>query len=72
MKNWTHKAVKMQRGSAGEWFSYPAATTGTEEECRACAERFAAEQTAAGVVGTRIVLLTRGGKFVAEYRVGAR
>lgn len=65
-KTWTHKVVKKQRGGQGQWFAYPAAKTGTEAECREYAERFAAEQ--AGIGGTRIVVLTRGGQFVAEYR----
>lgn len=71
MKNWTHKAVKYQRGNDGKWFAYPAAMTcDSETVARAYAEKFANEQTADGVVGTRINVLTRGGRSVAEYRVG--
>ena len=67
--SWTHKVVKKQRGMQGQWFAYRAAMTGTEADCRAYAASFAAEQRAAGVVGTRIVVLTRGGQCVAEYAV---
>lgn len=68
---WTHKVVKNQRGMQGKWFDYPAAATfSSEAQARQYAEIFAAEQTAAGVVGTRINVLTRGGRLVAEYRVG--
>lgn len=70
MKNWTHKVVKKQRGMQGEWFAYPAAmTTDSEQSAKEYAEQFAAEQRAAGVVGTRIVVETRGRQFVAEYHV---
>ena len=67
--NWTHKVVKEQRGMQGEWFRYPAAKIGTEEECRKYADEFADEQRTAGVVGTRIRVLTRGSKGVATYPV---
>lgn len=64
---WKYKVVKKQRGSQGEWFSYPTAGTfRSESDARGYAEAFAAEQK--GVLGTRIVVLTRGGKFVAEYK----
>lgn len=68
---WTHKVVKAQRGGNGQWFRYPAAlTTADEAEAVAYAERFAAEQTAAGVVGTRILVLTRkGDRVVREFWV---
>lgn len=69
-KVWKFKVVKSQRGPQGEWFSYRAAmTTEDETEAREYAEKFAASQSAAGVVGTRINVLTRGGRNVAEYRV---
>jgi len=70
MKNtWTHKVVKEQRGMRGEWFRHKAAKTGTESACREYAEEFAAQQQIAGVVGTRIRVLTRGSKGVATYPV---
>lgn len=68
--NWKFKVVKSQRGIDGQWFHYPAAmTTADEVQARKYAEDFAASQRAAGIVGTRINVLTRGGKNVAEYRV---
>lgn len=68
--NWKFKVVKKQRGMQGQWFAYPAAmTTESESEAREYAEQFAAEQRAAGVLGTRIVVETRGRKFIAEYKV---
>ena len=68
--NWKFKVVKSQRGGDGKWFAYRAAmTTADESEAREYARDFAANQAAAGVVGTRINVLTRGGKHVAEYRV---
>ena len=67
---WTHKVVKKQRGLQGEWFSHPAAKTGSEDECVAYAEAFAAEQRAAGVVGTRITVIARkGGETVKSITV---
>ncbi len=60
--------VKKQRGGDGKWFSYPASKTGSELECLAYAAAFAATQR--GVSGTRIVVMTRGGNFVAEFPVG--
>ena len=67
---WKFKVVKKQRGLQGEWFAYPAAmTTTTEIEARAYADAFALSQRTAGVLGTRIVVLTRGGRFVSEHRV---
>ena len=70
MKKWTHKVVKLQRGMNGQWFAHRAAMTGTETEARIYAEKFATEQTNAGVTGTRIVVRTKGGKSIAEMRVG--
>lgn len=68
--NWKFKVVKFQRGMQGEWFAHPAAmTTANEAVARKYAEEFVTEQRAAGVVGTRINVLTRGGNNVAEYRV---
>ncbi len=79
MTGWTHKVIKMQRGTDGKWFAYPAAATfGSEAEARAYAERFAAEQRAAGVAGTRVNVVARKAfvgnlgfrtTHVAEYRV---
>lgn len=79
MTGWTHKVVKMQRGTDGKWFAHStAATFGSEAEARAYAERFVAEQRAAGVVGTRINVVARkvfvgdlgfSTNHVAEYRV---
>lgn len=75
---WRFKVVKSQRGNDGRWFSYPAAATFSEEaDARSYAERFAASQRAAGVVGTRINVLSRRRfegpfgptNYVAEYRV---
>ncbi len=66
-RSWTHKVVKKQRGGDGKWFAYPAAFTGTEAECRDYAMRFAGKQR--GVAGTRIVVESRGGKFVVEVPV---
>lgn len=68
-KAWTHKVVKTQRGGQGEWFRYRAATTGSERDCRRYARDFAEEQRDIG--GTRILVLTRGGRYVAEYRVAS-
>ena len=70
-KTWTHKVVKKQRGMQGEWFAYPAAVTfSAESEARQYAQAFAASQSAAGVVGTRITVQTRGGHVVVSYPVG--
>lgn len=70
MKNWTHKVVKKQRGMRGQWFAYPAAmTTDSEQAAKEYAAQFADAQRSAGVVGTRIVVETRGRQFVADYRV---
>jgi len=78
MTTWTHKVVKSQIGNNGCWFNYPAtATFNDEATARQFAETFAAEQRAAGVTGTRIVVRSRktfSGDFgptncVAEYRV---
>lgn len=70
MRNWKFKVVKKQLGNQGQWFAYPAAmTTASEDEARKYAEEFAAEQRAAGVTGTKIVVETRGRKFVAAYSV---
>ncbi len=66
MAKWTFKVVKKQRGMQGQWFAYPAAKTGTETECREYAAHFAEQQK--GIGGTRIVVLTRGGKLVTEHR----
>jgi len=79
MASWTHKVVKSQRGMDGKWFVQSSKTFAGEQAAREFAERFAAEQQAAGVVGTRINVLSRksfAGEFgptnnVAEYRVGA-
>ena len=66
--NWTHKVVKRQRGTNGEWFSYPAAATFcAESDARVYAARFADDQR--GVGGTRIVVQTRGRRIVAVYPV---
>jgi len=71
-KTWTTKVVKSQRGGQGEWFRHPAAmTTDNESEAIEYAEQFAAEQKAAGVVGTRILVLARkGDRLIREIRVG--
>lgn len=66
-RNYTHMVVKKQRGSQGEWFSYPAAMTGSEVECMEYAEQFAREQ--AGVPGTRITVQTRAKKVVKSISV---
>lgn len=59
-KKWTHKVVKVARGMDGKWFDFPTAGTfGTELEARAYAARFASEQRAAGVSGTRITVRAR-------------
>ncbi len=59
--NWNYKVVKMQRGTQGQWFAYPAAATFEDEATAvAYAERFAAEQ--ARIPGTRILVVTRKGK----------
>lgn len=78
MTEWTHKVVKSQRGMDGRWFAHSAKTFANEQAARDFAERFAAEQRAAGVVGTRINVLSRKsftGDFgatnnIAEYPVG--
>jgi hypothetical protein len=72
MTAWAYKVLKTQQGSQGEWFRYPAAfTTADQAEAVAYAERFAAEQTAAGVARTRILVLARkGDRVVREFRVG--
>lgn len=72
-KSWTHKVVKKQRDGQGQWFCYPAAHTGSLADCQAYAAEFAAQQSAAGVVGTRIVVVARkGGAVVADHAVPAR
>ena len=67
---WTHKVVKAQRGSQGQWFRHRAAFTSADEAAAvAYAERFAADQV--GVPGTRILVLTRkGDRLVREFRCG--
>lgn len=67
---WTHKVVKAQRGSQGQWFRHPAAFTASDEATAVTyAERFAADQ--AGVPGTRILVLARkGDRLVREFRCG--
>ena len=68
-RQWKYKVVKSQRCGNGDWFRYPTAiTTITETDAREYAQAFAADQQRAGVVGTRINVLTRGGQPVAEYR----
>jgi hypothetical protein len=75
---WNYKVIKTQRGLRGQWFAYPATTFGDEQAARKYAEQFAADQRAAGVVGTRIVVVSRArvrnefgrlSNLVAEYRV---
>ena len=63
MTTWTHKVVKQQRGSTGQWnVIYPAAmTTDSVYEAIAYAMAFQAAQETAGVVGTRITVQTRWG-----------
>jgi len=77
-RNWQFRVVKSQRGGDGKWFAHPtAATFATEDAARKYAESFAAEQRAAGVIGTRINVLSRAARdgdfgpthHVAEYRV---
>ena len=68
-KSWTHKVVKQQRGTKGEWFSHSAAMTGSEQEAREYAESFAKNQRDSGVVGTRITVQSRGGKLVQSIAV---
>lgn len=59
-KKWTHKVVKVQRGGDGKWFNYRAAATFTSEASAvAYAKRFASEQCASGITGTRIVVRSR-------------
>lgn len=68
MKKWNYKVVKSQRGMDGKWFRYPAAATFEHfSDAEQYATEFAASQ--AGVSGTRINVLTRGGVSVAEHRV---
>ena len=70
MKNWTHKVVKQQRGSQGEWFAYPAAATFAGlGEAVAYAEAFAADQRENRVKGTRITVQTRGRSVVKSIAV---
>lgn len=53
----------------GQWFRYRSSFTGSETECRRYADEFATEQRNAGVVGTRIRVVTRGSLGVATYPV---
>lgn len=61
---WTHKVVKKSRGMQGEWFAHRAAMTGDLAECIDGAKKLAGSQLTGG---HRIVVLTRGGKFVQEF-----
>lgn len=70
---WTHKVVKVSRGTNSEWYSHPAAFTGSMDECKAYAETFLREQTAGegslrGSLGHRIQVQTRGGSVVQSLR----
>ena len=56
---WKYRVVKKQRGLQGEWFSYPGRAFSTLEDATEYATTFAADQTQAGVVGTRIVVIGR-------------
>ena len=67
---WTHKVVKVQRGTDGKWFAHRAAATfASEPEARQYAEAFSIEQ--AQIAGTKITVQTRGGQVVASYRTQA-
>jgi hypothetical protein len=59
MTTWTHKVTKSQRAMSGGWFRQSVATFADETSARTYAEQFAAEQRAAGVVGTVISVLSR-------------
>jgi hypothetical protein len=71
-RGWTHRVVKMARGMRGQWFEFPTAITGTDvDELKAYAERFAREQTEAGLSGSQVVVKARrGGAWVSMYRIG--
>ena len=68
---WKYKVEKKHYGPQGQWVSRPAAATFADvEDAIGYARQFAAEQRAGGVVGTRIVIETRGNSAVFEARVG--
>jgi hypothetical protein len=80
MKTWTHKVVKQSRGGDGQWFDYPAAYTGTIEQCEQYAEAFLADQLAPtplgnslrGSQGHRITIQRRGSRAIEKvYRYDA-
>lgn len=66
---WQYKVVKTQRGQQGQWFRHRAAYTSVDEASAVqYAEGFAAEQQAAGVTGTRVLVLARkGDRVVREF-----
>jgi hypothetical protein len=72
-RQWQFRVVKSQRGRNGQWFPYEsAATFATQNDAVQYAERFAREQRAAGVVGTRINVMSRkimDGDFGPTYNV---
>lgn len=68
---WKFKVVKKHYGMQGQWVTRPAAATFADiEDAITYARGFAAEQREGKVVGTRIVVETRGNKAVFEARCG--
>lgn len=68
MSNWTHKVVKQMRGGDGKFFDYPTAGTFPSFQA-ACefAEKFAADQKAAGI--TTALFCVRPRKSGGESKV---
>jgi hypothetical protein len=63
---WTHKVTKSQRGMNGKWFRHSCSFTFNDEHsAREFARQLIANQQA-GVVGTRINVLSRR-SFVGEH-----
>lgn len=59
MKNWTHKVVKLLRGTNGRLFALGTATTGDRAKCVQYAREFAEEQRAARIMEAWITVKTR-------------
>lgn len=69
-QQWTHKVVKTQRGSDGQWFRYAGRAFASLDEAVTYAEQFAGDQT--GVSGTRILVVARkGGGIVRDIKTTA-
>lgn len=68
MTTWTHTVTKMQRGNGGEWFAHRGTAYPSEAAAIEAARAFAAEQAAAHVAGTKIVVRDRARRTVRTLR----